>query len=99
MPFEYDPESTEKMIVVMTRDGEITKNNFGNIEEDIKNTTEYQTRIFRHMLVQMAAILPLASIGTCGQCPGDLRLIGRDDGLYAVCTLDINHCWRLGDKI
>ena len=57
-------------------------------------SVKYQTRIVRHLLVQMAAVMPLASVGTC-HCGKELRFKGKKSGLYACCTGNPEHCWKI----
>jgi len=76
---------TSKVSSLLTDDG-VVKNS-----EDL---AEYQSAVARHLLVQIAAVMPLASIGTC-HCGHDLRFKGKKNGLHACCTGNPEHCWRI----
>lgn len=56
--------------------------------------SDYQTQVTKHLLVQMAAIMPLASIGTC-HCGHEMRYKGKVSALYVCCSGNPEHCWRI----
>lgn len=56
---------------------------------------EVQSVMAQLQIMQIAASLPLASIGSC-HCGHNLRYRGSQDGLFVCCTGDPEHCWKLG---
>lgn len=94
------PGEFEGLIFAVAEEGSSLLEKFSTLVEQSEtglNSSEladYQTKIARHLLVQMAAVMPLASLGTC-HCGHDVRYKGRPGALYVCCTGLPEHCWKI----